>query len=661
MELISQDYRLYIEPIRVILHASSISFKENHSGKKQKELSLLTEENKTIQDYQEVVKYASDKALNSAEWQQNNGKKSPEDAVEFNNKNILKLQTIYLQIADAIASKSSLPSPPEDLLKEYIELISHRTFLAGAAWTPADAFFYEIIRTLEAVYLRPKNDVLYKYVERFETLTYVRAYIIDSTTYLRPFTENLQSLVTQRKEIFEEKLQTLCGFVMSEGVIMANQKEISETNEVLDLTVHMPFNCYPKKISKQEFTELVNIQHEWNVLLNAMGRDFEWYSSHLTEMIEREDFVRRLYNISKKCKSYPHTQKIFFAMLRNDFMYQSMQNRWLQVEYNVIAITFMPFSDKVQQFQKEVVQNYFEQESADFDVSNNMDLLEEALVTAFKCYGNPKAIVLVIVLPKFETNIYEQRAIEKRLFSNGIQCIRASFEDVYKNHKFDESTGTLHVHGYEVGLVYFRAGYQPDHYIGEEDWKAREVIELSRAIKCPTVDYQMINFKIFQVYLAQDAKLAKFFPKAEEREKIKKNFAGFWDLEDATKIPKLLEMVEANPSLYILKPQREGGANNYFGDDIINLFKTLSSDELSTYILMEKIDSTPHVGYLVKNKNMVVAPCTSELGIYGYILSDPDKIIKSGVGGTLVRTKAASSNEGGVTAGFGVLDSFIFE
>lgn len=660
MEVVCQGYRLFIEPVRLILHASNISFTETLAGGDQKHVYIINEDKLMISSYKEVINYACTRCFKSEQWRNDNPEEYCFDAIPFSDKNLPKLEQYYLKLADAILAGNPVPSDPTEFLSEYVEILKEKRFLAGNAWTPCDLFLYEIIKTLDAVHQKPKIHELYKFCERLETLVHLRRYLVSSDSYYRPFTEKVPSVFMKRNEVFQKKLPALCHFVMSEGVLMASQKKLADSDELVEFCDHVPFSCFPKKISKQELTSLLEIQKRWNVLLNAMGRDFDWITTHLKDMIEREDFVRRLYNISKKCKSYPHTQKKFFAILRNDFMYQSLQNRWLQVEYNVIAITFMPFSDKIQRIHKQIAENYFE-EQADYHLSENFALLEEGLLAAYNAYGNPKAIVLIIVLPKFETNIFEQRAIEKRLFDHGIHCIRASFEDVWKNHKFDESTGTLTVFGQEVGLVYMRAGYQPDHYVSEEDWKAREVIEMSRALKCPTVDYQLINFKIFQVYLARDEVLARFVPKMEEREQIQENFAKFWELEDAKEIPKILALVEEDPSLYVLKPQREGGANNYFGQDIIDKFKTLSHEDLSTYILMEKIDSSPHIGFMVKNKNMVVSPCTSEFGVYGYILSDPEGMVKSNVGGTLVRTKPTSHSEGGITAGFGVLDSFIYE
>ena len=47
----------------------------------------------------------------------------------------------------------------------------------------------------------------------------------------------------------------------------------------------------------------------------------------------------------------------------------------------------------------------------------------------------------------------------------------------------------------------------------------------------------------------------------------------------------------------------------------------------------------------------------SELGVYGGYLRVGDAVVMNEVGGHLLRTKAATSDEGGVAAGYAVLDS----
>ena len=43
---------------------------------------------------------------------------------------------------------------------------------------------------------------------------------------------------------------------------------------------------------------------------------------------------------------------------------------------------------------------------------------------------------------------------------------------------------------------------------------------------------------------------------------------------------------------FVLKPQLEGGANNFFGEDIIKKIENSSEDELESMILMARINPT---------------------------------------------------------------------
>jgi glutathione synthase len=54
------------------------------------------------------------------------------------------------------------------------------------------------------------------------------------------------------------------------------------------------------------------------------------------------------------------------------------------------------------------------------------------------------------------------------------------------------------VNGKEIGIVYYRTGYQEEQYIDERDWNVREQIELSMAIKCPSIDMHLLTLKKFQ-------------------------------------------------------------------------------------------------------------------------------------------------------------------
>ena len=78
----------------------------------------------------------------------------------------------------------------------------------------------------------------------------------------------------------------------------------------------------------------------------------------------------------------------------------------------------------------------------------------------------------------------------------------------------------------------------------------------------------------------------------------------------------------ANPCKYVLKPQREGGGNNVYGEDIKEFLEKLGdSDERNAYILMERIAPPSTKNYMVRpGQPPKLVDCISELGIFGYVI-----------------------------------------
>ena len=75
--------------------------------------------------------------------------------------------------------------------------------------------------------------------------------------------------------------------------------------------------------------------------------------------------------------------------------------------------------------------------------------------------------------------------------------MRLNFGEINKLMDFDRKTHILKIMGKEIGFVYYRSGYQEEQYTSENDWHAREILELSQAIKCPSINYHLTTFKKF--------------------------------------------------------------------------------------------------------------------------------------------------------------------
>lgn len=135
-------------------------------------------------------------------------------------------------------------------------------------------------------------------------------------------------------------------------------------------------------------------------------------------------------------------------------------------------------------------------------------------------------------------------------------------------------------------------------------------------------------------------------------------FAGQWGLEDLADpdTAAVLEEAAAHPERYVLKPQREGGGNNFYGAELAARLARRDKG-LAAYILMQRIQPPAQRAVMVRGGAAVLAPTLSELGIYSTYVRRGANVLLSAEAGHLVRTKAETSDEGGVAAGYAVLDS----
>lgn len=124
---------------------------------------------------------------------------------------------------------------------------------------------------------------------------------------------------------------------------------------------------------------------------------------------------------------------------------------------------------------------------------------------------------------------------------------------------------------------------------------------------------------------------------------------------DETAKQSLFDEINGNLDGFIVKPQKEGGGNNYTGNAISDVLK--NEDIISTSIIMQKLKPPEKDAYILREGKLSKEKCVSEIGIYGIILSDNEQVHINRNGGYLVRTKNANTYEGGVVSGYSAIDS----
>ena len=145
---------------------------------------------------------------------------------------------------------------------------------------------------------------------------------------------------------------------------------------------------------------------------------------------------------------------------------------------------------------------------------------------------------------------------------------------------------------------------------------------------------------------------------------VRDSWMEMWSLDSSGGTDK----ARAEAQDLVLKPQREGGGNNVYKDSISPFLDTLPDSEREAWIAMRLIHPPPALGnYLVRSgsgeEGAGRRDVISELGIFGWALWSVDgagtgaQVKEEREVGWLVRTKGKESNEGGVAAGFSVLDS----
>ncbi|CAG8518646.1 6993_t:CDS:10 [Paraglomus brasilianum] len=480
--------------------------------------------------------------------------------------------------------------------------------------------------------------------------------------------------------LLPEKYQTLKEQTIDWSI--ANSLVIRPTAEVAlpqnISVIHAPVALFPSPIPREAFEEAVNLQPIFNELYHKMSLDDAFIKSTIQKVSEVDDFVKKLYDIYLKTKDKVQVssnkldsffqQHAFISAHKSDYLLHmdegEVKSKILQVEFNTIAASFSSLSALTGKLHKYLVEStgYFDANARinteSLPENASLTSLPKGIAKAHELYGSSKAVVMMVVQPG-ERNAFDQRWIEYNLLQNHkVHLIRKTLAEVSEEASVDPVTSSLTIAGKEISVVYYRAGYSPDDYPTEKQWEARLLIEKSKAIKCPTVAYQLVGAKKAQQEIAKPGMIQRYINDPIQVKKLYASFAELYPLDTTPEGEAAAKLALENPERYVMKPQREGGGNNIYTKDIPPALARLSVSERSSYILMELIKPPPMKNTVLREGELISGPMASELGIYGIFIATQDgEVLVNEPAGHLLRTKSADMNEGGVATGFAVLDS----
>ncbi|XP_069676038.1 glutathione synthetase-like isoform X4 [Periplaneta americana] len=448
----------------------------------------------------------------------------------------------------------------------------------------------------------------------------------------------------------------------------------SKVNFSKDSLQFAPFVLLPSTFPRKEFNKAVSIQPILNELVHKVAHDYEFLSKSLESTIRVDEFTGNLFKIYETVRSEGVAQPISLGLIRSDIMLESHCPEssgcghcspyccWKQVEVNTIASGFGWLGPA-----SAAIHRYVLQELGHGDKLKNvpkntaLEGLCGGMLEAWKLYDDPQSVILFVV-EDVTYNICDQRfhEFEIRRQNPSVIVIRRTLTEIANSAKLGNNKELI-IDDLTVAVVYFRSGYEPAQYPSDREWSARLLIERSLAIKCPSIHYHLAGTKKVQQALAAPNILGKFLDDPAKIEAVQEIFTGLYSLDLDEHGNKAAEMAIMNPDSYVLKPQREGGGNNVYGEKVSEVLQSMTdSSERTAWILMERIIPPIQKGYMIRPGGPSIpklVDLVSELGIFGVIIGNATTIFTNSQVGYMLRTKLSDADEGGVAAGSGALDS----
>ncbi|KAF9999965.1 hypothetical protein BGZ80_005048 [Entomortierella chlamydospora] len=471
----------------------------------------------------------------------------------------------------------------------------------------------------------------------------------------------------------EDQLQilkdTALDFALSHGLVVRPPANDTNSAATFGGVINAPVSIFPTPFPINAFNDAVKIQPLYNQLVHDIAQDDAFLKEIMESLSTVDDFVKRLYDLYITVKQEGIAQPASLGIHRSDYIIHLnpgqdfSEAKIKQVELNTISVSFGSLSSLTGDLHKylHATTGYFTDKIDDsaLPVSESITSIASGLASAHQLYGSKTAKVMMVVQPG-ERNAFDQRWIEYNLLKNhGVVLIRKTLAEIADQGRLDPKTKALYIGDQEISVAYYRSAYATTDYPTEKEWDGRLLAERSLAIKCPTIAYQLVGAKKVQQVLATPGQLERFVKDPEAAAQLRASFTGLYPLDSSPEGMAAYEAALVNSDELVMKPQREGGGNNIYGKDIQTELRKLSAEQRNAYILMDIIRPPITKNVLLRKGELQRADVVSELGIYGIYLHDGRKEIRNDNGGHLLRTKGVESNEGGVAAGFAVIDSLL--
>ncbi|KAI9041823.1 glutathione synthetase [Aspergillus affinis] len=476
-------------------------------------------------------------------------------------------------------------------------------------------------------------------------------------------------------------------------------KRIDSQTDHSVLTYPIGVAVFPTLFPRRLFDHALRLQSIYNELYCRVAEDEGWISGVIRDLLPVDPLAATLWDIHQEVKkATPPGTVLSAGIFRSDYMLQGPTAQLgtgsdrpanlslRQVEFNTFSCAGAAHANKVADMHRYLARTgaYNEGRERQNPVAvsalprnANIESLAACLSAAHLAYGPKRSrtatetAILFVVQPD-NFNIADERPVEYALWNRdpSIPVYRTDYgDDLLQRTSLTESRELLfHPLGrkgpaLEVSVVYMRAGYEAQEY-DEVGRQARLRLELSVAVKCPSLLGHICTFKKVQQALTSPGELERFLS-PDKAALVRSTFARAYPLDEseAGLYGRSLATDPQTAHGYILKPSLEGGGHNIFGPAIPAFLSSIPSSAWCAYILMERI-ATPRVqNILLSASGLDIGGVISELGVLGTCLwkRAPDgvtcDILQNTVAGWSFKTKYDYVDEMSVVKGYGCFDT----
>lgn len=474
----------------------------------------------------------------------------------------------------------------------------------------------------------------------------------------------------------EREVNEAISYAVAHGIVVAQSKTSPMGTDLR----HAPFTLHPSPVNKQCYHDAVRITPTLNRLIYAISNDHD-YLRHVLEETALADahFTGRLVKLMTSLETECSDKQVHLSICRYDYFIEKTQLS--MVEMNCIAASFAALGVETSKLHRYMLSypasSATSVDSAALPENSALAGIAEGIAHAHAMFvkhhqshlcgrqTQNRCACLMVVQPG-ERNAYDQYALQAKLWEeHKIEMVRASLSRVASSGQID-ANGLLRLSVEDddeqviVSVAYFRAGYTPDDYPTEAEWIGRESLERSSSINVPSIAVQLVGTKKVQQVLTQPGQLERFLGGTDDANAIKavrQTFVKQLSLSSMENGSSHAQQAIDCPEDFVLKPQREGGGNNMYGETLKQALLEMSAEERQGYVLMKRIRPDVVDNVIVRNGQCVAAKVVSELGVYGVIARAGSDEQLNVATGTLLRSKSAHHDDGGVAAGVAVLDS----